>query len=278
VRFGYSSYVQNESRGYLGAGCQYDNGVFEDMRARILLIPPQMRVGQTVRTSVVYYKHGKRKGSTIDVTLVGPETIEVPAGTFDALRVEMLVNDISEGSSYKTTFWLAKRVGPVKVHRTDANPPDNGGCIFVCNPENDHAKLNTAAELVSYHVDFSQGPDLTATWTSLNQTCKNSQKGIRCTIKGKLNVQNIGTKNAASSTVRFYLSDDNTFDDADTFLKQVSIISNIKTGKSLNKSLQYTFGYGETLTGKYIVAVIDADNTVVEADENNNDIAYGPMQ
>ncbi len=275
--FKYSPYMQNESRGLLFAGCQYDVSIFEDLGARISLVPPQMRVGQTVRTSYSVYQHGKRKKGTIDVTLVGPETIDVPADTFDTLRVEMLFNNTSEGNSYKTTLWFAKGVGMVKIHRTDADPPDNGGCIFVCNPENDHIKMNTPAELTSYSIDSSKGPDLTGTWTSLIQTCKDSKNGTRCKVKGKLNIQNIGTKNAASSIVKFYLSDDNTFDAADTYLKQVSI-KNIITGESSDKNFKYAFQYGETLTDKYIVAVIDTDNTVVETNEDNNKIAYGPMQ
>lgn len=85
--------------------------------------------------------------------------------------------------------------------------------------------------------------------------------GTRCKVKGKLNIQNIGAKNAASSMVKFYLSDDNTFDDADTYLKQV-YIKNIITGESLDKNFKYAFPYGQTLTDKYIIAAIDVDNTV----------------
>jgi hypothetical protein len=92
-----------------------------------------------------------------------------------------------------------------------------------------------------------------------------------------LNIQNTGAKNAAASTVKCYLSDDNIFDDADTLLKQKSV-TNIKAGESLDKSLKYTFPYGETVTGKYIIAVIDADNTVVKTGEDNNQTVYGPIQ
>jgi hypothetical protein len=268
----YSSYVQNGSRGFLGAGCQYDEGVFEDMGTRITIFPPQMEVGQTVTSS--FTKFGQK--STVAVTLVGLEAITVTAGTFTTLKIEIMINDIGK-CSYKTTIWLAKGIGPIKIHRTDANPADCGGCIFVCNPDGDRIKLNTPAELVSYYVDSSQGPDLTGTWTSLIQTCKDSKNGIRCKVKGKLNIQNIGTKNAASSIVKFYLSDDNTFDAADTYLKQVSI-KNIITGESLDKNFKYAFPYGQTLTDKYIITVIDVDNTVVEAIEDNNIISYGPMQ
>jgi len=268
----YSSYVQNGSHGFLGAGCQYDEGIFEDMGTHITIFPPQMEVGQTVTSSFKKFK----QLNTMAVTLVGLEPVTVPAGTFTTLKIEIMVNDYDK-CSYKTSVWLAKGVGPVKIHRTDANPADCGGCMFVCNPESDHVKLNTPAELVSYSVDSSQGPDLTGTWTSLIQTCKDSKNGTRCKVKGKLNIQNIGTKNAASSIVKFYLSDDNTFDAADTYLKQVSI-KNIITGESSDKNFKYAFPYGETLAGKYIIAVVDADNTVFEANEDNNEIEYGPMQ
>lgn len=119
-------------------------------------------------------------------------------------------------------------------------------------------------------------PDLTGTWTSLTQTCKNTMKGIKCKIKGRLNIQNIGNWDALSSFVRFYLSDDNTYDGGDTFLKQVAT-GKIKKGKSKNRTLSYSFPLGVTVSGKYIIAVIDADNTVVEANETNNNITYGPI-
>jgi hypothetical protein len=263
----YSSYMQNGGHGLLFAGCQYDKGVFEDMGINIVLIPPQMQVGETVRTI-------SNQQFTIDTTLVGLETITVPAGTFTTLKIELMVQDVGKGS-YKTTFWLAKGIGLIKIHRTDANPSDYLGCIFVCDPDDDVAKQNTPAELISFEI-VKQDTDLTGTWTSLNKSCKNSKKGIKCNIKGKLNIQNIGIKDASSSLVRFYLSDDESYDDEDTYLKQISI-GKIKSGKSMNKTLSYNFQYGETLADKYIIAVIDANDSVDEADEDNNEIAYGPL-
>jgi hypothetical protein len=268
--FEYSSYLQNQSRGFMHAGCQYDIDVFEDWGKRFTIIPPQMEAGQTVTTSLTHFG----QSTILDTTLIGSETITVTAGTFDTLRIELMIYDVGR-CSYKTTLWLAKGIGPVKIHRTDPNPADCGGCIFTCHPQEN--LVNTPAELISYSVDSSKGPDLTGTWSSMDQACKTTKKGIRCKIKGKLNIQNIGTKNAASSIVKFYLSDDNTHDDADTYLKNVST-KNIITGESSDKNFKFAFPYGQTLTDKYIIAVIDADNTVVEAIEDNNKIAYGPMQ
>jgi|WetSurSiteA1Bulk_404760.scaffolds.fasta_scaffold01160_9 hypothetical protein len=260
-----SSYLQNEAHGLLYAGCQYDEGVFEDMGTQVLLIPPQMHVGETVRTF-------SKENTTLDVTLVGIEQITVPVGTFTTLKIEIMAQGTC---SYKTTIWLAKDIGPIKIHRTEANPSDCLGCIFVCDPNNDVVKLNTPAELISFEI-VNQDPDLTGTWASLSQSFTNSKKGIKCKITGKLNIQNIGNTDASSSVVRFYFSEDNKYDSGDMYLKQIST-GKIKTGKNKTKTLSYSFQYGEILTEKYIIAVIDANNTVDEADEDNNELAYGPL-
>ena len=119
------------------------------------------------------------------------------------------------------------------------------------------------------------GPDLTGTWTSMNQSCKNYRKGIRCKIKSKITIQNIGNEDASSSVVRYYLSKDDTFDAGDTLLKQINT-GKIKKGKSKNKSFSYTSPYGILISGKYIIAVMDADHTSAEINENNNMIVFGP--
>lgn len=118
-------------------------------------------------------------------------------------------------------------------------------------------------------------PDLTGQWVSAVSTCTESTKGIKCTLKATLNIQNIGTADSSSCVVKYYLSDDNILDldGGDTFLKQVSI-GKISAGTSITKNLSYSFPYGVSIAGKYIIAVIDADDAVEESDEDNN-IAYG---
>lgn len=118
--------------------------------------------------------------------------------------------------------------------------------------------------------------DLNGNWVSLTQTCMNTKKGIKCKIKGQLNIRNAGNEDTLSSFVRFYLSDNNIYDEDDIFLKQVST-GKIQAGMSKRRALSYSFPAGETISDKYIIAVIDADHTVAEIDENNNDIVYGPI-
>ena len=50
---------------------------------------------------------------TFKYTTVGPERVEVPAGKFDAIRVDM-THEVA-GRQVKVSYWYALGVGPVKV-------------------------------------------------------------------------------------------------------------------------------------------------------------------
>lgn len=76
--------------------------------------------------------------------------------------------------------------------------------------------------------------------------------------------------------MRFYLSDDNNYDDGDIFLKKIAT-GKIKAGRSVKKIFAYSFKTGVSATGKYIIAVFDADNKIVEADKLNNEVSSWPM-
>jgi subtilase family serine protease len=119
-------------------------------------------------------------------------------------------------------------------------------------------------------------PDLTGQWTAVTETCTDTTKGSKCAIKGTFFVQNIGEGDAESAFVKYYLSEDNVFDGGDTFLSSASV-GKIIAGTVIPKTFNRSFAAGAS-SGKYIIAVVDADNTVAESNENNNNIAYGPLQ
>ena len=96
----------------------------------------------------------------------------------------------------------------------------------------DNAGNISAGVTASATPSLSSGPDLTGTWSSLVQTCRNSGKSVKCKIKGKLAVQNSGQQEAKTSFVRYYLSDNSDFESGDAFLKQVS------TGKNQSRKKQ----------------------------------------
>jgi hypothetical protein len=117
-------------------------------------------------------------------------------------------------------------------------------------------------------------PDLTGTWSNLVQTCKTTSKGLQCKVKGQLIVQNIGCVNAPTSFVRYYLSSDGV--QTNTFLKQVAT-GTVKLGKPKKKTLSAKLAADVNGSGQFIIAVIDADNTVVECDETNNIVVSDPL-
>jgi len=133
------------------------------------------------------------------------------------------------------------------------------------------------SEPLTVTVTSSPLPDLMGFWTSLVQTCKAAKNSAKCSISGILDIQNIGSLNAPSSFLRFYLSSDHIFDrETDTLLKQVALGS-IKSKEHKMRVLGYSFPLGETASGKFIIAIIDDDKTLPEGDETNNEVVFGPL-
>jgi hypothetical protein len=121
------------------------------------------------------------------------------------------------------------------------------------------------------------GPDLTGSWTTpITQTCRSTRKGQKCTIKGTFAINNIGNRDASSTYVEFFLSDNDTYEEGDSSKKRSST-GKIKAGRSKAIKLSYSFPLGENATDKYIIAVIDEDKSVAEIDETNNSVFFGPI-
>jgi hypothetical protein len=127
---------------------------------------------------------------------------------------------------------------------------------------------------VAVSLAGGSGPDLTGQWTvPVTQTCSKT----KCKIAGSLIVENTGNLNAASSAVKFYLSDDGVHYSEAGFLKQTSTGA-LKLGAKKTKKLSASLAKGTNAAGKYVIAVIDPDQRVVEASRGNNRIVSGPIQ
>jgi len=63
----------------------------------------------------------------------------------------------------------------------------------------------------------------------------------------------------------------------DTLVKQISGVK-VSQGMSTIKTLSYSFLTSKIPSANYLIAVIDADNSISEADERNNVVVYGPFQ
>ena len=123
--------------------------------------------------------------------------------------------------------------------------------------------MNADTTIIAAFTLSNSGPDLTGEWVFLDQTCREKKKGMKCKIKGTLAIRNTGNEDARSSYARFYLSDDAAYDEEDRFLSETAT-GKVKAGKHKNKSLSGSFPFGISTMGKYIIAVIDADNSVEE--------------
>jgi len=128
-------------------------------------------------------------------------------------------------------------------------------------------------------ADFSVkeivGPDLTAQWLYLDRYCsvRNNGKTL-CKLKGRLTVTNLGKLNAKKSVIRYYLSDDAVLDPGDAILKQ-SKFGKIKAGKS--RTINFRHNLTGSVSGKYLIAVLDIFENIGETDEKNNVALYGPV-
>jgi hypothetical protein len=122
------------------------------------------------------------------------------------------------------------------------------------------------------------GPDLSATIVNpIIQTCtKNARKATtQCILKSSANpslqVQNVGNQESYSSSVSFYLSDDDAFSPDDQFLKK-SAIPRKKPGQSQNINFsQYKLPLNANASGKYVIAVVDSPYDVNPA---NNYVVF----
>ncbi len=122
-----------------------------------------------------------------------------------------------------------------------------------------------------------EGPDLTGSWTNgITQRCFRSGSRRRCQVRGKLRVQNIGTKVALSSVVKYYASTDNTFSQDDTFLGQ-GVIGLLRPQQAVTTSFNITLPADTDVAGKFIIAVIDSTSVVQESNEGNNQAVTGPV-
>ena len=119
--------------------------------------------------------------------------------------------------------------------------------------------------------------DLTGSWKNLTQTCRGTRRSQICRITGVFTISNIGDKKARSTYVDFYLSDDDTYQEEDSSLKRSST-GKMKAHVSRDIKLIKTLPLGQTATGKYIISVIDKNDSVAEIDETNNIVVIGPIQ
>jgi fibronectin type 3 domain-containing protein len=113
------------------------------------------------------------------------------------------------------------------------------------------------------------GPDLSGQWLSLSQRVL---KGVS-TFKGKIRVNNPGGQAAPSSVLSVYQSSDSSLQNTDGLLGTIGV-SGIPAGGYVDVNLRLLAPYDRSTA--YLIAVLDPNSVVVEADETNN-LAASPL-
>jgi hypothetical protein len=113
--------------------------------------------------------------------------------------------------------------------------------------------------------------DLTGAWSEV-ATWVDSRRGV-IRGRGKLKVENRGSVNTPSAIeVKFYLSEDGT---TPTRLLRTVTIAPLAAGEA--KEIRIMFSSSTSVSGQYLLAVIDPADQIEEANEANNRPNFGPL-
>jgi virginiamycin B lyase len=213
---------------------------------------------------------------TITVTNHGPSTANGVTMTDSLLATLTFVSAAASQGSCSGTVTVTCNLGSlsngssatVTIVVTPSQPGGISNTATVAANEHDPDTSNNSATQVTTIVKQAL-PDLTGNWASAAQHCKTVRRAATCSINGSLNIINQGAANAGASVVRFYLSTDAIWSANDLLLGQASVPA-LPAGQSKLIQMQSALAIGTSASGKFLIAVIDADNAVGEADESNN--------
>jgi glucose/arabinose dehydrogenase len=119
--------------------------------------------------------------------------------------------------------------------------------------------------------------ELAGAWQRVEQTCTMAGGEQRCRLHGIFPVQNQGPgRTGHSFRTRFYLSNDDALDDNDMLLKEQRAGS-LKPGKIVRFVWGKVLPNNGSASGHYLFAVIDAEHTISEINEDNNIVRFGPI-
>jgi hypothetical protein len=156
----------------------------------------------------------------------------------------------------------------VQTFFTAPTVPSDGEDLALELTVTDSGGLKSTDSCIVMVTQIGAGPDLTGKWVSLNSS------HIWCLIRANFKVENLGTQDAKSFSLYFYLSEDATLDGTDMRIGNRSVDS---LGAGQAKDIILKTKYPNSTAYTYIIAQVDAGNAVSETDETNNIIASWPL-
>jgi hypothetical protein len=112
-------------------------------------------------------------------------------------------------------------------------------------------------------------------WLALEELCNRSEQNPRCRLRGTLRVFNPGAETTAvPSAVALFLSEDQVWDEDDSFLA-IEQVPALDMGGEAIVRVNLKLPEGASAAGAFIIAVVDFYDDVSERNEANN-IAVSP--
>lgn len=214
----------------------------------------------------------------ITVQNLGPDTAgnvavvdSIPANTIlSGATVSQGTVDTSSGNAVGNLTSLAREATATMT--VTVVPQQVGRIVNVAGVTSNAYDRNDANSSATTALDVVQatGPDLTGEW----QTPRVSSD--KKSITAKIRVSNRGNqKSVSGSAVAFYVSSRNTLDSSARPASSKRLGS-VRPGQSV--MVTSTLRVDPPTGPRYLIAVIDSNNKVVESNESNNTVVFGPMQ
>lgn len=231
--------------------------------------PNPANIGEDVTFNILVKNNGPDPATNVQVIDFMPTNVEVLTATLSYIEIDGLyvfnLGNMAVGQS---------KAFSIKVHPVQQGPIDNTAAVSSDQADANPGNNAATAELKVQPID---GADLTAEFVVVSPaTCKTYAGRLYCKVTGQILITNRGNKTANASITKFYLSNDANWDKGDTalWLNRTNYILGLYTRK-LNFTLNFPVNVNPS--GKYIICRVDDADVVLEVNETNNRIVYGPL-
>jgi hypothetical protein len=142
------------------------------------------------------------------------------------------------------------------------------------------AGTSTSFDRLGFALAGSGGtaaPGLTGSWLEVTHSCRDRRRGDECVLSGTFAARNPSTQSTPRVVLRFFLSADRTLDDNDLLIDEVRVKA-LAVGEEHERTLRAHLASDRDATGMFVIAFVDADDIVIEVNEANNIVAFGPIR
>lgn len=233
--------------------------------------PNAAMVDEIITYSLIVQNNGPDTATNVILLDTLPANVEVTSSTPKYVEADGVLTwflpDMEPGQTIRVDLMVKTlQFGPVtnyaSVYHDEHDP----------NPENNHSSVTTMVG------PQGPGPDLHPVEFKVDTLCTvNPKKGPRCNLKVNMMIGNRGDEKALKSKYTMYLSESSDFNPAKAMKMSVKKLPALKAGKVVSRKANLKTPYNVTTTGKYLVLVLDDGNMVIESNETNNILVYGPL-